>query len=63
VIEHPEFRQLLLPLRPDLDNKVTLFRIELGKAIITAWEQYFKTLKEELAVSEVQIVYLSSPEN
>ncbi|EDQ98471.1 uncharacterized protein LACBIDRAFT_335933 [Laccaria bicolor S238N-H82] len=49
VVECPEFRQLLLLLREDLEDKDIPHRTMMRKLIIKAWEAYFKVLKQELA--------------
>jgi hypothetical protein len=50
VVECSEFRQLLLLLREDLQDKDIPHRTKIREAIIKAWEAYFKVLKEVLAV-------------
>jgi hypothetical protein len=58
VVECPEFRQLLLFLRPDLQDKNVPGRTKVREAIIAAWQAHFDTLKQELAVS---LLKLTSP--
>jgi hypothetical protein len=55
VIECPEFRQLLLFLRPDLQDKNIPGRTKVREAIIAAWQAQFITLKQELAVSPLKL--------
>jgi len=50
VVECPEFRQLLLLLREDLQDKDIPRRTKIRESIIKTWHAYFKVLKEELAV-------------
>jgi hypothetical protein len=49
VIECPEFRALLLLLRPELADKM-LHRTKLRHLIILAWKEYFRALKADLEV-------------
>lgn len=50
-MECREFRNLLLLLREDLEEKDIPHRTKLREAIITAWQSWFTGLKRELAVS------------
>ena len=50
VVECPEFRQLLLLLQQDLQDKDIPRRTKIREAIISAWQAYFITLKRDLAV-------------
>ena len=50
VIECPEFCQLLLLLRQDLQDKDIPRWTKIREAIICAWQAYFITLKRDLAV-------------
>jgi len=49
-MECREFRNLLLLLRQDLEEKDIPHRTKLREAIITAWKSWFITLKSDLAV-------------
>ena len=50
VVECPEFHQLLLLLRQDLQDKDIPQRTKIREAIIRAWQVYFITLKRDLVV-------------
>lgn len=50
MVECPEFRQLLLLLREQLQDKDIPHRTKIRESIIKSWEAYFKVLKAELAV-------------
>ncbi|KIM78715.1 hypothetical protein PILCRDRAFT_56284, partial [Piloderma croceum F 1598] len=50
VIECREFRDLLLLLRADIQDKDIPHRTKIREAIIKAWESWFQNLKEELTV-------------
>jgi hypothetical protein len=50
-VECPEFRQLLLLLREDLREEDIPHRDKIRTAIMKAWYQYYKVLKDELQVS------------
>jgi hypothetical protein len=50
-VECPEFRWLLLLLRPDLKEANIPHRSKLRELIIEAWKREFEGLKRELAVS------------
>ena len=49
-MECREFRNLLLLLREDLQEKDIPHRTKLHEAIVTAWKSWFITLKCDLAV-------------
>ena len=49
-MECHEFRNLLLLLWEDLEEKDIPHRTKLREAIITAWQSWFTGLKRELAV-------------
>jgi hypothetical protein len=51
VVECREFRDLLLLLREDLQDKDIPHRTKIRESIITAWKSWFLGLKSELAVS------------
>jgi hypothetical protein len=59
VVECPEFHQLLLLLRQDLEDKDIPHWTKVREAIIDAWQAYFDVLKIELAVSLVNFVPMS----
>jgi hypothetical protein len=59
VVECPEFRQLLLLLQQDLEDKDIPRQTKVREAIIDAWQAYFNVLKIELAVSLVNFVPMS----
>lgn len=50
VMECPEFRNLLLLLRPDLADKDIPHRTKLRESIIKAWKTWFESLKKDLSV-------------
>ena len=50
LVECPEFRQLLLLLRPDLKETVIPHRSKLCKLVIDGWRRSFQELKRDLAV-------------
>ena len=50
-MECREFRDLLLLLREDLQEKDIPHRTKLREAIVTSWQLGFLTLKRDLAVS------------
>lgn len=50
VIECPEFRRLLLLLRQELRDKDIPHRTKIRAEIIKAWQEYFVTLKDDMAV-------------
>jgi len=50
-MECPEFRRLLLLLRPDLKDANIPHRSKLRELIINAWKREFENLKCDLAVS------------
>jgi len=50
VIECREFRDLLLLMREDLQDKDIPRRTKLCEAIIKSWQAWFHTLKQNLAV-------------
>jgi hypothetical protein len=49
-MECREFRDLLLLLRDDLQEKDIPHRTKLREAIITVWKSWFISLKRDLAV-------------
>jgi len=51
IVECREFRNLLLLLREDLQDKDIPHRTKIRESIITAWKLWFLGLKSELAVS------------
>ena len=53
VIECPEFRDLLLLLHQDLHDKDIPQCTKLRESIVQVWEQWFKTLSQELLVCSV----------
>jgi hypothetical protein len=55
VIECPEFRGLLLLLRPDLEERDIPHRTRLRQSIIEAWNVWFRTLQRDLSVCFVII--------
>ena len=54
VVECPEFRQLLLLLQQDLQDKDIPRRTKIREAIISVWQAYFITLKRDLAVGRLR---------
>jgi hypothetical protein len=50
IMECHEFRDLLLLLREDLEEKDIPHHTKLHEAIITAWQMWFVGLKQDLAV-------------
>lgn len=64
VMECPEFRSLLLVLRPELADKDIPRRTKLRESVIKAWEAWFNILKEDLSVSLIivrtQIIHSNS---
>jgi len=50
VIEHLEFRRLLLHLQTDLTDAMIPHRTKLHELIIQAWGVHFKVLRADLAV-------------
>jgi hypothetical protein len=50
VIECPEFRKLLLLLRPELFDADIPHRTKIRESIIKAWESWFQILKKTLSV-------------
>ena len=50
MIECPEFRQLLVYMREDLQDEDIPKRTKLRTAIMEAWYTYFPILKQELEV-------------
>ena len=59
VIECPEFRRLILLLRQDLHETDIPRRTKLHELILEAWKTYFKSIRQDLAVSTP--VYLIPP--
>jgi hypothetical protein len=55
IIECKEFRKLLLLLHQDLKDSDIPHCTKIRESIITAWQTYFATLKDELAVSCIVI--------
>ena len=52
VIECPEFRELLHLLREDLRDTNIPRHTKLRELIVKTWKDYFKVLKDDLAVSQ-----------
>jgi hypothetical protein len=50
VIECPEFRQLVLLLRSDLNDSQVPRRTKIRELVLQAWSQYFQVLRHDLAV-------------
>src|ERR1700709_2330596 len=61
IMECPEFRHLILLLRPDLKESDIPHRTKISDLILETWNEHFQVLKAELAVSVqlliVQIIY------
>ena len=53
VIECWEFRDLILLLRSDLDDKDIPHHTRIRESIIQSWEAYFKELKVDLGVRAI----------
>ena len=53
IIECKEFRNLLLLLCMDLQDKDIPHRTKICEAIIKAWETWFQRLKQELVVCSI----------
>lgn len=49
-MECPEFRQLLLLLREDLEEDLIPRRTKIHELIIKAWREYFEVLRSDVAV-------------
>lgn len=50
VVGCPEFRVILLLLRPDLKDSLIPRRTKLHQLILQAWRRYFNDLRGEIAV-------------
>ena len=50
VIECPEFRQLILLLRSNLNDSQVPRRTKIRELVLQAWSQYFQALRRSLAV-------------
>ena len=58
IVECPEFRKLLLLLRPDLGENHIPHRTKLRESIISAWGTWFQTLKSDLSVFLFSVAHL-----
>ena len=61
-MECPEFRQLLLLLRPDLKDTMIPHRSKLRELIVLAWKEEFQVIKRDLAVCFFTLCRVQTPE-
>lgn len=56
VVEGKEFRQLLLLLRDDLNDKDIPHRSKMKTEVVQAWQDHFVVLKQDLAICVLTFV-------